>query len=120
MENKGFKKKLTLSISGSTYKRSDKIEYVKSQNKSSVIVEKKNIRSGFKKLNQQFDRNQIKSGIKIGKIFNKDSALANKDFEKRKLAEQRATRRAKGQIVEAKIIKDRLIDKKKILQESIN
>ena len=54
MEKKKFKKKLTLSISGSTHKRSDKIEYVKSQNKSSVIVEKKNIRSGFRKINQQF------------------------------------------------------------------
>jgi len=113
MKKKNFKKKLTLSISGSNQKRSDKIQYVKSQNKNSVIVEKKNIRSGFRKLTQQFDRNQVKSDIKIGKTFNKDLALVNKDFEKRKLAEQRATRRAKGQIVEEKIIKSKLIDKKR-------
>ena len=32
MEKKNFKKKLTLSISGSTKKRSEKIEYAKNQN----------------------------------------------------------------------------------------
>ena len=94
MEKKSFKKKLTLSISSSTKKRSDKIRYAKSQNKNSVIVEKKNIRSGFRKTNQQFSRDQVRSGTKTGKIFNKDSDLINKDSEKRKLAEQRATRRA--------------------------
>ena len=41
MEKKSFKKKLTLSISGSTKKSSDKIRYAKSQNKNSVIIEKK-------------------------------------------------------------------------------
>jgi len=63
MEKKNFKKKLTLSISGSTQKRSDKIEYVKSQNKNSVIVEKKKIRSGFRKLNQQLLLQPIRSMI---------------------------------------------------------
>mgnify|MGYP000008712324 FL=1 len=113
MEKKSFKKKLTLSVSSSTKKRSDKIIYAKSQNKNSVIIEKKNIRSGFRKLNQQFDRNQVKSDIKIGKTFNKDLALVNKDFEKRKLAEQRATRRVKGQIVEEKVIKSKPLVKKR-------
>ena len=41
MENKSFKKKLTLSVSSSTKKRSDNIKYAKSQNKNSVIIEKK-------------------------------------------------------------------------------
>ena len=41
MEKKSFKKKLTLSTSSSTQKRSDKIRYAKSQNKNSVIIEKK-------------------------------------------------------------------------------
>ena len=41
MEKKNFKKKLTLSISSSTKKRSDSIRYAKSQNKNSVIIEKK-------------------------------------------------------------------------------
>ena len=113
MEKKSFKKKLTLSISSSTKKRSDKIRYAKSQNKNSVIIEKKNIRSGFRKTNQQFNRDQVRSGTKTDKIFNKDLNLINKDSEKRKLAEQRATRRAKGQIVEEKVIKAKPIVKKR-------
>ena len=113
MEKKSFKKKLTLSVSSSTKKRSDKIIYAKSQNKNSVIIEKKNIRSGFRKTNQQFSRDQVRSVTKTGKIFNKDLNLINKDSEKRKLAEQRATRRAKGQIVEEKVIKSKQLDKKR-------
>ena len=89
MEKKNFKKKLTLSVSGSTKKISDPIRYAKSQNKSSVIIEKKIFKSGFKKTNQQFSREQFRPGTKTSKIFDKDS-------EKRKLAEQRATRRVKG------------------------
>ena len=69
MEKKKFKKKLTLSISGSTHKRSDKIEYVKSQNKNSVIVEKKKIRSGFRKLNQQFDLSQLLVLLKVNQFY---------------------------------------------------
>ena len=88
MEKKSFKKKLTLSISGSTKKSSDKIRNAKSQNRNSVIIEKKNIRSVFKKTNQQFNKNQIRPGTKTGRIFYKDLNLINKDSEKRKLAEQ--------------------------------
>jgi len=93
MEKKSFKKKLTLSVSSLTKKKSDKIEYAKSQNENAVIIEKKNIRTGFMKVNQQFSRDQIRSDTKTGKIFNKDLNLINKDSEKRKLAEQRATKR---------------------------
>ena len=105
MEKKSFKKKLTLSVSSLTKKKSDKIEYAKSQNENAVIIEKKNIRTGFMKVNQQFSRDQIRSGTKTGKIFNKDLNLINKDSEKRKLAEQRATKRVKGQVVAEKVIK---------------
>ncbi len=105
MEKKSFKKKLTLSISSLTKKKIDQVRYAKSQNKNSVIVEKKNIRPEFRKTNQQFNRNNVKSGIKTNKIFYKDLNLVNKDSEKRKLAEQKATRRAKGQIVEEKAVK---------------
>ena len=113
MEKKSFKKKLTLSISSSTKKRSDKIIYAKSQNKNSVIIEKKNIRSGFRKTNQQFNRNQVRPGTKTGKIFNNDLNLVNKDSEKRKLAEQRATKRVKGQVAAEKAIKSKPIVKKR-------
>ena len=113
MEKKNFKKKLTLSISGLTKKKSDPIRYAKSQNKSSVIIEKKIFKSGFRKTNKQFGRDQVKPGVKLGKIFNKDLDLINKDSEKRKLAEQRATRRVKGQIVEEKVIKSKPSIKKR-------
>ena len=113
MEKKKFKKKLTLSASSFTKNKSDAIRYVKSQNKSSVIIEKKIFKSGFRKTNKQFGRDQIKSVSKSNKIFNKDLNLINKDSEKRKLAEQRATRRVKGQIVEEKVIKSKPTIKKR-------
>jgi len=113
MEKKSFKKKLTLSVSSLTKKKSDKIRYAKSQNENAVIIEKKNIRTGFMKVNQQFSRDQIRSGTKTGKIFNKDLNLINKDSEKRKLAEQRATKRVKGQVVAEKATKSKPIVKKR-------
>ena len=72
MEKKNFKKKLTLSVSSSTKKSSDKIRYAKSQNKNSVIIEKKSFRPRFKKTNQQFTRGQARSVTKTGKIFSKE------------------------------------------------
>ena len=33
-----------------------------------IIIEKKNVRSGFRKTNNQFGRDRVSSGIKIGKI----------------------------------------------------
>ena len=75
MEKKSFKKKLTLSVSSLTKKESDKIRYAKSQNENAVIIEKKNIRAGFMKVNQKFSRDQIKSGTKTDKTFNKDFNL---------------------------------------------
>ena len=115
MEKKNFRKKLTLSLSGSTKKTSDKIQYAKSQNKNSVIIEKKNIKPGFRKINKPFSKNKIKPSIKISRPFNKNLNLVNvnKDSEKRKLAEQRATRRAKGQVIEDKIIKSKPADKRR-------
>jgi len=113
MEKKSFKKKLTLSVSSLTKKKSDKIRNAKSQNENAVIIEKKNIRTGFMKVNQQFSRNQISSDTKTGKIFNKDLNLINKDFEKRKLAEQRATKRVKGQVAAEKVIKGKPIVNKR-------
>jgi len=65
------------------------------------------------KVNQQFSRDQIRSGTKTGKIFNKDLNLINKDSEKRKLAEQRATKRVKGQVVAEKVIKGKPIVEKR-------
>ena len=113
MEKKNFKKKLTLSVSSSINKKSDPIRYAKSQNKSSVIIEKKNIRPGFRKSNQQFSRDKVRHASKTDNIFKKNFDLIDKDSEKRKLAEQRATRRVKGQIVEEKVIKSKPTIKKR-------
>ena len=63
MEKKIFKKKLTLTISGSTKKTSDKIEYAKVQNKNSIIIEKKHTKSGFRKTGQHFNKKQTRPEI---------------------------------------------------------
>ena len=94
------KKKLKLTISGSSKKTISNIEIAKSQGKNSVIIEKKprygNKPSFQKNLNQ---RNSFKP--KQNTNIKKDSFVnptKSNDFEKRKLAEQRATKRIKGEV----------------------
>ena len=94
------KKKLKLTISGSSKKTISNIEIAKSQGKNSVIIEKKprygNKPSFQKNLNQ---RNSFKP--KQNTNIKKDSFVnpaKSNDFEKRKLAEQRATKRLKGEV----------------------
>ena len=94
------KKKLKLTISGSSKKTISNIEIAKSQGKNSVIIEKKprygNKPSFQKNLNQ---RNSFKP--KQNTNVKKDSFVnptKSNDFEKRKLAEQRATKRIKGEV----------------------
>lgn len=94
------KKKLKLKISGSSKKTISNIEIAKSQGKNSVIIEKKprygNKPSFQQNLNQ---RNSFKP--KQNTIIKKDSFVnptKSNDFEKRKLAEQRATKRLKGEV----------------------
>ncbi len=113
MEKKHFKKKLTISTSSLTKKRTNKFEYAKGQNRSSVIVEKKHIGSGFKKPRQQFQKYKPKPFIKSGKVFYKNQDLFGKDFEKRKQAEQKATKRAKGQIDEERNARNKSSERKR-------
>ena len=113
MEKKHFKKKLTISTSNTIKKKFDKFDYAKSQNKSSVIIEKKNIRSGFKKTSQQFHKPKPKPFIKPDKIFGKNTPSFGKDFEKRKQAEQRATKRAKGQADDERNVKNKSTERKR-------
>ena len=95
------KKKLKLTISGSSKKTINNIELAKSHGKNSVVIEKKNTRFGakssFTKNNSQRNTfNKPKSNfIPKDPIISKPSS--NNDFEKRKLAEQRATKRLKGE-----------------------
>jgi len=95
------RKKLKLTISGSSKKTINNIELAKSHGKNSVVIEKKNTRFGakssFTKNNSQRNTfNKPKSNfIPKDPIISKPSS--NNDFEKRKLAEQRATKRLKGE-----------------------
>ncbi len=95
------KKKLKLTISGSSKKTFNNIELAKSHGKNSVVIEKKNTRFGSK---TSFPKNnhQRSTFNKTNKNFSPRDPVITKpsssnDFEKRKLAEQRATKRLKGE-----------------------
>ena len=95
------KKKLKLSISGSSKKTLNSIEQAKSQSKNTVVIEKKNSKFPGK---SQFSRQNVSNlrpnnnNYSKPKNFVRPSAPPASDFEKRKLAEQRATRRLKGEV----------------------
>ena len=91
MENK----KIKLTISGSSKKSYKNLDTSKSQGKKTVIIEKQLIKqrpkSGFRPSSQ---KNKLGGGFKPS--FSPKSSPASSDFERRKLAEQRATKRLKG------------------------
>ena len=99
-----MEKKTKLTISGSAKKSIKNIEVAKTQNKKSTIIGKpKNNyvkRSGFSKPSSFNQKNKSSSMSNRGAPFKsnfetKVSPFSN-DFERRKLAEQRATKRLKG------------------------
>ncbi len=98
------KKKLKLTISGSSKKTINNIELAKSQGKNSVIIEKKpkfGNKNPFQKNQNQNQNRNFKS--KPNLKFNQESFISppkTNDFEKRKLAEQRATKRLKGETIQ--------------------
>ena len=94
------KKKLKLSISGASKKTINSIEQAKSQSKNTVVIEKRSPRFGGK---PNYSRGAKSTESKLQSTFipkktnfSKPSSPITSDFEKRKLAEQRATRRLKG------------------------
>ena len=98
-----MEKKTKLTISGIAKKSIKNIEIAKTQGKNSVVIEKQSskfpsrtgsAKSGsFKpKTTQTFNR-----GASIKPSFPSKSPLITNDFERRKLAEQRATKRLKGE-----------------------
>ena len=98
------KKKLKLTITGSSKKTINNIELAKSQSKNAVVIEKKNNRFGskssFKKNTSQkstFSKSKT-NFVPRNPVISKPSST--NDFEKRKLAEQRATKRLKGESVQ--------------------
>ena len=95
------KKKIKLTISGNSKKTISNIELAKSQSKNAVVIQKKGNRIGskpsfYKKPNQKNVFNKQKSNFIPKEPINTKSSAVN-DFEKRKLAEQRATKRLKGE-----------------------
>ena len=97
------KKKLKLSISGNTNKTISSIEQAKNQPKNTVVIEKKSKRflgkSNTSKPVSAGDKTINKSSFVQRKPnYSKPLPSISSDFEKRKLAEQRATKRIKGEI----------------------
>ena len=97
------KKKLKLSISGSTNKTINSIEQAKNKSKNTVVIEKKPKRFLGKPQSPRHVTNNDKFKNKpplAEKSSNYSRPVQNisSDFEKRKLAEQRATKRIKGEV----------------------
>ena len=94
------KKKLKLSISGSSKKTLSSIEEAKSKSKNTVVIEKKNSKFAGKSQFSRQSNNSFRTSNNISSKpnnFSRPSIQPSSDFEKRKLAEQRATRRLKGE-----------------------
>ena len=98
------KKKLKLSISGSSKKTINSIEQAKSQSKNTVVIEKKprfGTKPNYSRPNTSNERPKGSAPfVPRNNTFSKPSSPITSDFEKRKLAEQRATRRLKGENVQ--------------------
>ena len=97
-----MEKKTKLTITGTAKKSIKNIEIAKTQSKNSVIIEKQNNKfsnkSGLFKPNLNKPKTSSpfnKGGAVKPKFPSKPSSITN-DFEKRKLAEQRATKRLKN------------------------
>ena len=116
------KKKLKLSISGNTKKTISNIEQAKSNPKNSFIINNKKTstkRKFYKSSSQPGGMNKTRvnpGAIKPSQVFFPKKDLS--DFEKRKLAEQRATKRLKGDT--NKENKDKNILKKRELKLTIS
>ena len=97
-----MEKKTKLTISGSAKKSIKNIEIAKSQGKNSVVIEKQtgkfSSRGGSFRSNTNKPRitSTFNRGAPLKPSFNPKSPPITNDFEKRKLAEQRATKRLKG------------------------
>ncbi len=97
-----MEKKTKLTISGTAKKSIKNIDIAKTQGKNSVVIEKQT--GKFSSRGGSFRSSMSKSrptstfnrGISLKPSFSSKSPPITNDFEKRKLAEQRATKRLKG------------------------
>jgi translation initiation factor IF-2 len=119
------KKKLKLSISGSTNKTINSIEQAKNQPKNTVVIEKKSKRFLGKSQTSRSistnDKLKSKSSFTQRKPnYSKPLQNISSDFEKRKLAEQRATKRIKGEIFTKDSKTNKPSDKRRELKLTIS
>ena len=97
-----MEKKTKLTISGSAKKSIKNIEIAKTQRKNSVVIEKQtgkfSSRGGSFRSTTNKSRftSAFNKGANLKPSFNTKPPTITNDFEKRKLAEQRATKRLKG------------------------
>ncbi len=119
MENK----KTKLTISGNTKKSFSNFNANKSQGKKTVIIEKKTGKTPYKGGSNRPISSKSSSNFKKG-VFSKSNIQTNvssaqSDFERRKLAEQRATKRLKVN-TENKDKKSKLGTKKRELKLTVS
>ncbi len=116
------KKKLKLSISGTSKKTINNIEKAKLKSKNSVIIEKPTVRHQQKNFSRNFgNKISTKSTYTSQKspFLKKPNLSTSSDFEKRKLAEQRATKRLKGETI-TKDSKSKLSPRRRELKLTIS
>ena len=98
MENK----KTKLTISGNPKKSFKKFDTSKNQGKKTVFIDRKskkpNTKGNFTKPTSgpRPSSNNFKKSFSLNPNFNPKTSTSSSDFERRKLAEQRATKRLKG------------------------
>ena len=118
------KKKLKLSISGASKKTINSIEQAKSQSKNTVVIEKRSPRFGgkpnFSRGTKSTESKPRTSFIPKKTNFSKPPLSISSDFEKRKLAEQRATRRLKGENVQKESKSSKLGGKRRELKLTVS
>ncbi len=97
-----MEKKTKLTISGSAKKSIKNIQIAKTQGKNSVVIEKQTGKFSSKGVSFRSSTSKPRSSSTFNRAtslkpsFNPKSPSTTNDFEKRKLAEQRATKRLKG------------------------
>ena len=98
-----MEKKTKLSISGSAKKSIKNIEIAKTQGKNSIVIDKQtgkipNRGGSFRPTSTRPRQTSTSNrGTTFKQPFNSKLPNITNDFEKRKLAEQRATKRLKGE-----------------------
>ena len=108
------KKKTKLKLSGNIKKSISSIEKAKIQGKNSVFIERKNNKFPGKKTFTPSVKSPLKSPTSSIK-----PQFVNKDFEKRKLAEQRATKRLKDE-TEKKDNRGKAVPKRRELKLTVS